>query len=110
MNADGPARWLIVLAGCLLGCVCGYGLAFALEQWNPTFRRSEEAEVSLGFPILATIPSFQAAYGKSSMGLLGHTLSPSDTHGSDDDFDDEAEGEILGGTSVSREIGRIKNL
>jgi len=48
----------------------GYGLAFVIEQWNPTFRRSEDAEVSLGFPILATIPSFQMAYGKSPDGLL----------------------------------------
>ncbi|MDT7041991.1 GumC family protein [Candidatus Nitronereus thalassa] len=67
---DGPLRAVIVLAGLLLGCVLGYGVAFVIEQWNPTFRRSEDAEISLGFPILATIPSFQSAYGKSSDGLL----------------------------------------
>jgi len=67
---EGPERILIVLAGLVVGLALGSGLAFLIEQWNPTFRRSEEAEVSLGFPILATIPSFQMAYGKSSDGLL----------------------------------------
>jgi polysaccharide biosynthesis transport protein len=67
---DGPLRAVIVIAGLLLGLVLGYGMAFVIEQWNPTFRRSEDAEISLGFPILATIPSFQSAYGKSSDGLL----------------------------------------
>lgn len=67
---EGPERFLIVLVGLGVGLGLGYGLAFVIEQWNPTFRRSEDAEVSLGFPILATIPSFQMAYGKSSAGLL----------------------------------------
>ena len=67
---EGPERFLILLVGLGVGLGLGYGLAFVIEQWNPTFRRSEDAEVSLGFPILATIPSFQMAYGKSSDGLL----------------------------------------
>ena len=67
---EGPNRLMIVVMGLLAGCAVGYGAAFGIEQWNPTFRRSEEAEVSLGFPILATIPSFQIAYGKASKGLL----------------------------------------
>ena len=62
---EGPNRLMIVVLGLLAGCAVGYGAAFGIEQWNPTFRRSEEAEVSLGFPILATIPSFQIAYGKA---------------------------------------------
>ncbi len=66
---EGPPRYLIVLAGFVVGCGVGYGSAFALEQWKPTFRRSEDAEVSIGLPILATIPSFQIAYGKSFKSL-----------------------------------------
>jgi polysaccharide chain length determinant protein (PEP-CTERM system associated) len=62
---EGPNRWVILAAGFFVGCGLGYAVAFAMEQWNPTFRRSEEAEVSLGFPILASIPSFQLAFGKS---------------------------------------------
>ena len=84
---EGPPRYLIVLAGFVVGCGAGYGIAFALEQWKPTFRRSEDAELSLGLPILATIPSFQIAYGKSfkslpasSSGLgNGHQMSDAST-------------------------------
>lgn len=66
---EGPNRWVIVLAGLVIGAALGYGTAYVIDQWNPTFRRSEEAEVSLGFPILASIPSFQMAFGKSFEGL-----------------------------------------
>lgn len=84
---EGPDRIIIVLAGLVMGLGLGYGFAFVIDQWNPTFRRSEEAEVSLGFPILATIPSFQAAYGKSSDGLMltgpmgGHSELSADANG-----------------------------
>ena len=92
---EGPDRYIIVLAGFVIGLGLGYGLAFVIEQWNPTFRRSEEAEVSLGFPILATIPSFQAAYGKSSDGLLlGGPFGASD--------DDVSDGEDADGNFISR--------
>jgi len=67
---EGPNRVMIVVMGLLARCAVGFGAAFGIEQWNPTFRRSEEAEVSLGFPILATIPSLPIAYGKASDGLL----------------------------------------
>ena len=67
---EGFSRTLIVLVGLVVGCGIGFGSAFGLEiLWNPTFRRSEDAELSLGFPILATIPSFLIAYGKSLPGL-----------------------------------------
>ena len=67
---EGPERLIILAAGLVIGLGLGCGLAFLIDQWNPTFRRSEDAEISLGFPILATIPSFQAAYGKPSDGVL----------------------------------------
>ncbi len=67
---EGPERFIILAAGLVIGLGLGCGLAFVIDQWNPTFRRSEDAEISLGFPILATIPSFQGAYGKASEGLL----------------------------------------
>ncbi|MDA1303468.1 MAG: AAA family ATPase [Nitrospirae bacterium] len=67
---EGPQRLIILVGGLVIGLGLGCGLAFLIDQWNPTFRRSEDAEISLGFPILATIPSFQGAYGKSSDGLL----------------------------------------
>ncbi|RMH05973.1 MAG: hypothetical protein D6704_08360 [Nitrospirae bacterium] len=86
---EGPNRWMIVLGGLVVGCALGYGVAFGLDQWNPTFRRSEEAEVSLGFPILATIPSFQLAYGKSSEALLSGPLSNHDGQDADEEDDDE---------------------
>ncbi len=66
---EGPPRYLIVIAGFVFGFGLGYAIAFALEQWKPTFRRSEDAEISIGLPILATIPSFQIAYGKSFKSL-----------------------------------------
>ena len=78
---DGPPRYLIVLAGLAIGCGLGYGSAFALEQWKPTFRRSEDAEVSIGFPILATIPSFQMAYGKSFKSLPHQAYELTNGHG-----------------------------
>lgn len=74
-SPEGPNRWMIILGGLLAGCVLGYGTAFWMDQWNPTFRRSEEAEVSLGFPILASIPSFQLAFGKTFESLPG-SVSP----------------------------------
>ena len=57
------------------------GRPFALEQWKPTFRRSEDAEVSIGFPILATIPSFQMAYGKSFKSLPHQSQDMKNGHG-----------------------------
>ena len=53
------------------GVGLGFGLAFLLDLLSPTFRRSEDVEVSLGFPMLATIPSFKMAYGKSMKMLPG---------------------------------------
>ncbi len=76
----GPPRYLIVIAGLVFGGAFGYGLAFALEQWKPTFRRSEDAEISIGLPILATIPSFQIAYGKSFKSLTHESTAIGNGH------------------------------
>jgi Mrp family chromosome partitioning ATPase len=94
---EGPERLLIVLAGLVIGLGLGCGLAFVIEQWNLTFRRSEDAEVSLGFPILATIPSFQLAYGKSSDGLLlGGSFGATSDGSSDSEL---ANGELMANAS-----------
>ncbi len=74
-NPEGLPRQVIVLGGIAVGLGMGFGLAFLLELLSPTFRRSDDVEVSLGFPMLATIPSFQMAYGKSMKMLSGTTES-----------------------------------
>ncbi len=68
---EGLPRQLIALGGFGGGTALGLGLAFLLDLLSPTYRRSEDAEVSLGLPMLATIPSFQMAYGKSMKMLPG---------------------------------------
>ncbi|MCA9499046.1 MAG: AAA family ATPase [Nitrospirales bacterium] len=62
---EGFPRELIAVGGFGIGTGLGFGLAFLLDLLSPTFRRSEDAEVSLGLTMLATIPSFHMAYGKS---------------------------------------------
>lgn len=62
---EGKPRELIAAAGFIIGTGLGFGLAFLLDLLWPTFRRSEEAEISLGLATLATIPSFKMAYGRS---------------------------------------------
>jgi len=77
---EGLPRHLIALGGFLVGFVFGYGIAFFVEFLYPTFRRSEDAEVSLGLPTLATIPSYQMAFGHSMKTLIG-TTNPAKDNG-----------------------------
>ena len=98
IQPEGAPRFLIGLGGVLVGCALGFGIAFLVEFLSPTIRRSEDAEVSLGLPMLATIPSFQMAYGKS-MKLLPGTSELSlegngavNGNGSANYFDDELAG------------------
>ncbi len=73
---EGMRRELIVLAGFGCGVGFGFGLAFLLDLLSPTFRRSNDVEISLGFPLLATIPSFKMVYGKSLKMLPGAPKGP----------------------------------
>lgn len=81
---EGIPRQLLALGGLGGGIGLGVGLALLLDLLSPTFRRSEDAEVSLGLVTLATIPSFKMAYGKSMKMIArelptanGHPASPS---------------------------------
>jgi len=81
ITPEGWPREVIALGGLGVGAGLGFGLAFLLDFLSPTFRRSEDAEVSLGVPMLATIPSFHMAYGKSMKMLSGITESPAGGNG-----------------------------
>ncbi len=84
---DGLRREIIPLAGLAGGLGLGLGLAFLLDLLSPTFRRSDDVEVSLGFPLLATIPSFKMVYGKSMKMLPGAANTPMETNGKTSNFD-----------------------
>ena len=60
----------IMLIGLLAGCAAGYGSAFAIELYKQPFRRPEEAETFLGYPIIGTIPAFQMMYQHGSLRRL----------------------------------------
>ncbi len=72
-----PDRLRIMLMGLAIGCALGFGSAIGLEQLQPVFRRTEEIEIHLGLPILATIPNFQTALGGSAKFLPPPSSSPS---------------------------------
>jgi polysaccharide chain length determinant protein (PEP-CTERM system associated) len=95
---EGFPREFIALGGLGSGVGLGLGLAFLLELFSPTFRRSEDIQVSLGFPMLATIPSFQMAYGKSMKMLPGTAESPVGVNGKQDGngFNNYFDAETLG--------------
>jgi polysaccharide chain length determinant protein (PEP-CTERM system associated) len=78
---EGLPRGIIAFGGVVGGVGLGLGLAFLLDLLSPTFRKSEDMEVSLGFPLLATIPSFKMAYGKSMKMLPGFVESPMKMNG-----------------------------
>ena len=64
-----PNKLRIMLMALAVGCAAGYGSAFALDQWNPAFRRDEEVELVLQAPILASIPDFKFAYGNKFVAM-----------------------------------------
>ena len=78
---EGMPRMFLAVGGVAGGTGLGFGLAFLLDLLSPTFRRSEEVEVSLGLATLATIPSFQLAYEKPMKLLAGEVESQNGTNG-----------------------------
>lgn len=73
---EGWPREFFALGGLASGLGLGFGLAVLLDVFFPTFRRSVDVELSLGFPLLATIPRFQMAYDKPMNMLTGVVESP----------------------------------
>jgi succinoglycan biosynthesis transport protein ExoP len=61
-----PEQLKIMVFGLVFGCGAGFGLAFMLEMFNPTFRRPEDFESHLGTRVLAAIPDFTFVYGQSA--------------------------------------------
>jgi polysaccharide biosynthesis transport protein len=68
---DGIYGGWFVVEGLGFGAVVGVGFAWLLDLIFPTFRRAEDAEISLGLQTLAVIPGFHMAYGKSLKLLTG---------------------------------------
>ncbi len=58
-----PNRDAILFGGILAGCGLGFGAAIGLEMFRPAFRRPDEAETTLGVPVLAVIPDFSSVFG-----------------------------------------------
>jgi len=52
-----PNRQMIVLFGLLAGLGAGFGLAFVWDNFNTSFRRSDELSGYVNLPLLATIPA-----------------------------------------------------
>ncbi|GJL58117.1 MAG: hypothetical protein NPIRA03_09740 [Nitrospirales bacterium] len=78
---EGRPRVIIAVWGVVGGTGLGFGLALLLDLLFPTFRRSEEAEMSLGLATLATIPSFKMAYGKSMKMVANELEAQSGSNG-----------------------------
>jgi polysaccharide chain length determinant protein (PEP-CTERM system associated) len=54
---------LVMLAGLVLGCALGFGGAVGLELMGRGFRSAEEVEITLGLPVIASIPLYESAFG-----------------------------------------------
>ena len=82
---DSPNRLLIMVAGLVGGGGLGIGLAFGLEQLNPTFRRREEIELLPSTQVLAVIPQFMTLQAHMSTVAKGRRALSVD-HGLDPVF------------------------
>lgn len=101
---------LIMLGGLALGCVLGFGGAVGLELMGRGFRSAEEVEITLGLPVIASIPLYESAFGgtmqtvralstkhrASTLLLPGHGKQGEDPH-------------IVGGAPAIRAGNRIQN-
>ncbi|MEX2492399.1 MAG: Wzz/FepE/Etk N-terminal domain-containing protein [Nitrospirales bacterium] len=76
VQAEGMSRAFMAVGGLAGGAGMGLAMAVLLDFLFPTFRRSSDVAVLLGFPLLATIPRFQMAYGKPMTLLSVEELSP----------------------------------
>ena len=81
VKPEGWPRAFVALGGLAGSVGLGFGLLVLLEHLYPTFRRSVDVELSLGFPLLATIPRFQLAYDKPMKMLSGDGEAPVKMHG-----------------------------
>ncbi len=54
---------LIMLGGLVVGCAVGFGGAIGLELMGRGFRSAEEVEVTLGLPVIASVPLYETAFG-----------------------------------------------
>ena len=101
---------LIMLGGLALGCVLGFGGAVGLELMGRGFRSAEEVEITLGLPVIASIPLYESAFGgtmqtvralstkhrASTLLLPGHGKPGEDPH-------------IVGGAPAIRSGNKIQN-
>ncbi len=84
---------IIMAAGLVLGCALGFGGAVGLELMGRGFRSAEEVEITLGLPVIASIPLYESAFGGSMQtvrALSGKNrasslLLPGSTQKGDDD-------------------------
>lgn len=79
-SPESPDVTKIMLTGLMLGCGLGFGSAFLLEQKTLAFRRPEDAESFLGFPVLASIPDFKLAFKSDPAKRLGVSSVPQTQH------------------------------
>jgi polysaccharide chain length determinant protein (PEP-CTERM system associated) len=65
-----PERPRIILIGTVVGLGLGFALAFVLENVRAAFRKPEEVQGSVGYPVLVSIPHNQRARKERSWRLV----------------------------------------